>query len=178
MARLLDNITRDCVVCSSNHHVHLLCCSIMLPAHCESRYIEKHRGAPAAAPGVVAETARFIGDTLGMLGMQGFDVDSAGITKWSGIRDTPSSGSGGGTAGKSEDNPVAVAAVDELVQFRGRIRSLALAAVRSATKGSPEHTLAIDLLRSCDDVRYALAALRPHVVVRDLPDGGASWHVE
>jgi hypothetical protein len=156
-----------------------------------NRYMERHRGAHASAPRVVAEAARFVSDTLAMLGMQEFDVEAMGLTRWSAMRDSPQiiggggavggeksdSGSGGG-GGVGDKAAGAASALDALVQFRGSVRSLALAAVRGAAEGSPERELAIKTLRQCDAVRDALAALQPRCVVRDLPDGSASWHVE
>ena len=153
-----------------------------------NRYMEQHRGAQASAPRVVAEAARFVSDTLSMLGVQEFNVEAMGLTQWSGTTHdshqlaTGSGGAGGenrGAGGGGDRTAAASAsALDALVQFRGSVRSLALATVRGAPEGSPERALAVNTLHQCDAVRDALAALHPRCVVRDLPDGSASWYVE
>lgn len=135
-----------------------------------NQYIEQ-RSKERLSPAPIVEVARCVGSTLRLLGLQESFVDETQLTTWiePGLRGPSRADSSSLNSHKD--------AVDELVRYRGSVRSLALQSIRCAEKGSPEHTLALTILQQCDNVRDHLAQLTPKgYTVRDLPEG-STWRV-
>eukprot|EP00037_Helgoeca_nana_P022916 m.236171 g.236171 ORF g.236171 m.236171 type:complete len:571 (-) comp26174_c0_seq1:66-1778(-) len=138
-----------------------------------NQYIERNQAGGTVSSAAVVEAARCVESTLRLVGLSGPDFTQSGLTRWS---------NPGTTSSRPHHTPDSASshadAIDALVQFRGTVRELALATIKGATKGSSEHTLAVETLQQCDLVRDRLAAVEPkRYVVRDL-SSGSTWQIK